>query len=108
MRRGGAFCFAYAPNGQFTAAPPIIVMKSRRLIAAPRAWNKASYQSKRALWKGPVNVRFGSKADIRTAKRHVRFTPESGHVRCTRDVRFVPIADILISLDHFIGALLHA
>jgi hypothetical protein len=24
------------------------------------------------------------------------------------DVRFVPIADILISLDHFIGALLHA
>jgi hypothetical protein len=25
----------------------------------------------------PVNVRFGSKADIRTAKRHVRFTPNS-------------------------------
>ena len=24
----------------------------------------------------------------------VRFTPESGHVRCTRDVRFVPKADI--------------
>ena len=39
-------------------------------------------------------VRFRSKADIRTAKSHVRFTPESGHVRCTRDVRFVPIADI--------------
>ncbi|MGA7739315.1 MAG: hypothetical protein WCB22_28340, partial [Pseudolabrys sp.] len=28
------------------------------------------------------DVRFGSKADIRSAKRHVRFTPESGHVRC--------------------------
>ena len=28
------------------------------------------------------NVRFGSKADICSAKRHVRFTPESGHVRC--------------------------
>ena len=27
-------------------------------------------------------VRFGSKADIGNAKRHVRFTPESGHVRC--------------------------
>jgi hypothetical protein len=26
------------------------------------------------------NVRFGSKADIRTAKSHVRFTPESGHL----------------------------
>ena len=25
------------------------------------------------------NVRFGSKADICSAKRHVRFTPESGH-----------------------------
>ena len=25
------------------------------------------------------NVRFGSKADIRSAKRHVRFTPKSGH-----------------------------
>jgi hypothetical protein len=28
-------------------------------------------------------VRFGSKADIRAAKNHVRFTPKSGHVRCT-------------------------
>jgi hypothetical protein len=29
-----------------------------------------------------VDVRFGSKADICAAIRHVRFTPESGHVRC--------------------------
>ena len=29
-----------------------------------------------------------------SAKAHVRSYPESGHVRCTRDVRFVPIADI--------------
>ena len=28
-------------------------------------------------------VRFGSLADICTAKRHVRFSPNSGHVRCT-------------------------
>ena len=28
------------------------------------------------------NVRFGSKADICSAKRHVRFTPESGHSQC--------------------------
>jgi hypothetical protein len=29
------------------------------------------------------DVRFGSKADIRSAKRHVRFTLDSGHVRCS-------------------------
>jgi hypothetical protein len=28
------------------------------------------------------DVRFGSLVDIRAAKRHVRFTPKSGHVRC--------------------------
>ena len=28
-------------------------------------------------------VRYGSLADICRAKRHVRFTPESGHVQCT-------------------------
>ena len=40
------------------------------------------------------DVRFGSKADMCSAKRHVRFTPESGHVRCKKNVRFVPIADM--------------
>ena len=30
-----------------------------------------------------MNVRFGSKADMCSAKRHVRFTPKSGHVQCT-------------------------
>ena len=29
------------------------------------------------------DVRFGSKADMCNAKSHVRFTPESGHWRCT-------------------------
>jgi hypothetical protein len=28
------------------------------------------------------HVRFGSKADIRAAKGHVCFTPESGHLQC--------------------------
>jgi len=41
-----------------------------------------------------VHVCFGSKADMCSAKGHVRFTPESGHVRSARDVRFGPIADI--------------
>jgi hypothetical protein len=30
----------------------------------------------------PADVRFGSLADIATRWRHVRFTPESGHVQC--------------------------
>jgi hypothetical protein len=29
------------------------------------------------------SIRFGSKADIRTAQSYVRFTPNSGHVRRT-------------------------
>jgi hypothetical protein len=29
-----------------------------------------------------ADVRFGSKADTCSAKRHVRFTLNSGHVRC--------------------------
>jgi hypothetical protein len=42
------------------------------------------------------HVRFGSKADIRAAKCHIRFTPESGHVRCNQDIRYL--------FDHFISA----
>jgi hypothetical protein len=30
-----------------------------------------------------LNIRFGSKADVRAAKSNVRFTPKSGHVRCS-------------------------
>jgi hypothetical protein len=30
-----------------------------------------------------MHVRFGSKADICSAKRYVRFTPKSGHSRLT-------------------------
>jgi len=33
------------------------------------------------------DVRFGSKADIRTAKGHVRFTLESGHEKARNDGR---------------------
>jgi len=40
------------------------------------------------------NVRFGSKADMCIAKRHVRFTPNSGINRGERYVCFVPITDI--------------
>ena len=50
------------------------------------------------------NVRFGSKADMSSAKGHVRSTPESGHVQCTRYVRLVPIADIGNGKKAAIGA----
>ena len=40
------------------------------------------------------DVRFGSKAEVKATNIDVRFTPESGHVQCTSDVRLVPIADI--------------
>src|SRR5262245_62074298 len=61
------------------------------------------------------NVRFGSEADICSAKRHVRFTPESGHVRCNlgcplwansghvRRQYAIGQSDIVL-FDHFIGA----
>ena len=39
--------------------------------------------------------------DICAANRHIRFTPNNAHVRATRDIRFVPEADI-VSFDHLI------
>ena len=44
-----------------------------------------------------------------TVSNNVRFTPESRHVRCTSDVRFVPIADYAPQqtaslFDHLVGA----
>jgi hypothetical protein len=65
-------------------------MNSRRLIAFPEAQDATSYRLNPMRWKGvaarpiqPGNVRFGSEADISTATNYVRFTPESGHVRCS-------------------------
>ena len=63
------------------ALPPTL---SRGLIASPEAQDKASYWLNLARRKGvatraiqPPNVRFGSKADMCSAKGHVRFAPES-------------------------------
>ena len=67
----------------FAALPPVLL---RRLIASPRL--RTGHRTTRgSALKGvvtrPANVRFGSLADILRCGRHVRFTPESGHVRCT-------------------------
>ena len=47
-----------------------------------------------------LDVRYGSKADIRTAQRHVRFTPESDICSALAHVCFGPKADIVRSLFH--------
>ena len=51
-----------------------------------------------------VNVRFKSLADIRIAKRHVRFTPKSGHVQCTsRCLLWANSGHQAGSFDHLVG-----
>ena len=81
MRRKRSPCWARAANG--IAAAPNKPMNSRRLIASPEAQGQGIAPDQttileRGLW--PI-VRFGSKADICSAKEHVRFTPECGHLR---------------------------
>jgi len=51
--------------------------------SATRAWGGRlkGQVTGRVAW---IDVRFGSEANICAAKRHVRFTPESGHLQRTR------------------------
>ena len=44
-------------------------------------WAEISGLSRESATRQLLSVRFGSKADICSAKGHVRFTPESGHVQ---------------------------
>jgi len=70
-------------------------MKSRRRIAASRPDSNQLHQEfgagetgsndQFALHKSrTAHVRFGSKADIPQCPSHVRFTPNSGHWRCSK------------------------
>src|SRR5215470_2879871 len=86
-------------------------MSSRQRYLLLRIFLIVAFRA-RVVWKGSANVRFGSKADIRAAKGHVRFTPESDHKSrhpqtvmsalpsradmcgATANVRFGPEADI--------------
>ena len=45
-------------------------------------WCSCSFEDGWAVER-PAHARFGSEADMCSAKGHVRFTPESGHVQCT-------------------------
>jgi hypothetical protein len=56
IRRIGPGCCARTASGHVIAVPPRSVMKSRRLIAASEAQDKASYRLKTALGKGKKPV----------------------------------------------------
>jgi hypothetical protein len=86
IRRVRSGCCARAPNGHVTT-PPINVMNSRRLIASPKS-QEAHRSGSELGGESPTDVRFGSKADMRTAKRHVRFTASKADIRrCKTNVR---------------------
>ncbi|MGB7713413.1 MAG: hypothetical protein WBL81_00330 [Pseudolabrys sp.] len=73
-------CCAHVAIGHMTVVLLRSVMNSRRLIRRPETEDKPSYG--KIEWLGGVlNVCFGSKADIRAAKSHFRFTPNSGQTR---------------------------
>jgi len=81
---GDADCCARAESGHAVAVPPRSLMNWRRVIASPEACDKAIVAVQTRPGKGQTDVRFGSEADMYSARAHVRFTPESGHVQCTR------------------------
>src|SRR5262249_20473404 len=103
-RRSRSGCWPRAINGH-AVAPPKSVMNSRRLIASPEASGQGIVQVQRGSLEEAANVRFGSKADICSAKGHVRFTPES-------DIGCVPFGCPLrvksghraASFDHLVAA----
>src|SRR4029077_7855131 len=84
---GNVECWAPLVKGHATAEPATALMKSRLRTQPSTRGRATSFFQSLAEWEDAVrgtHVRFGSKADIRSAKRHVRFTPESGHVQRTR------------------------
>src|SRR5262245_48184513 len=92
-----AGCCARAVKGHVTA-PLSKIIRSRRLMAGPRASKLLSLAHckgwRTGSWERSVYVRFGSKADICSASTHVRFTPNSDIDCVFRRVCFGPIADI--------------
>src|SRR5262245_52700806 len=97
---------ARAADGHQTTAPPSTLMKSRRLIVSLDAQIGDGTASNAYAERGRLqssNVRFGSKADIRGAKSHVRFAPKSGHVRCTRACLLRARSGHYWLFDHLIG-----
>src|SRR5262245_47626785 len=83
IRRIRSGCCACATSGQ-AAAPARSNVKSRRVMSASRL-GRGIVPAQTCVGEGPVDVRFGSKADSCSAATHVRFAPnsdrESGHTQ---------------------------
>jgi hypothetical protein len=87
MRRTRSGCCVRAASGQAAAAPPMNVMNSRRLTYTPEAKGRASYREKLLHWKRPLNVRFGSKADMCSAITMSALAPKADIERGFENVR---------------------
>src|SRR5262245_22243981 len=74
IRRIRSGCCACATSGQ-AAAPARSNVKSRRLMSASRL-GQCIVPAQTCVGEGPVDVRFGSEADMCGALRHVRFAPD--------------------------------
>src|SRR5262249_46055292 len=86
-------CWARAARGQARAEPVTALIKSRRRIALPTAYDHANCCLQQGFVVGKMgfrgqfaeqqaktaHVRFGSKADIARDQLNVRFTPKNGH-----------------------------
>src|SRR5262245_44391488 len=80
--RSGELRFASPPGGHRGAGA--IVGRESSIDGRYRVLTGAAAASKTGSDVDQADVRFGSKADICSAQAYVRFTPNSGHVRCTR------------------------
>ena len=77
-----------------------------RNLCGGRLLNRLDIGPTTALELDVQDVRFGSKADICSAIRDVRFTPKSGHVQCTRQCPLCANSGHrAVSFDHLIGGL---
>jgi hypothetical protein len=116
-------CWASDVSGQEAPKPTTSFMKSRRFIHTPmlKTHRINPYKCCGRAKQNEGHVRFGSKADMCSARRHVRFTPnsdrESGLPQtvmsasppkadmcgAARDVRFGPIADTWSAASYLYG-----
>jgi hypothetical protein len=84
---GIAGCCERDASGQAAAAEPAIpLMKSRRLKSAPKI-KTGIVAIQMGILEGGLRCPFWVKADIRSVKRHFRFTPEQTFSRGVGNVR---------------------
>jgi hypothetical protein len=87
MRRDGEGTYAYVPLNYSAGIFPSATRRVQpftRTVGRLADLNLLSASPAKSANLVQLNVRFGSKADMCSATRDVRFTPESGHPQCTR------------------------